>query len=411
MSRLIWLSNAPWCGSGYGEQTQLFVPRIGALGHEVAIAANFGLQGANMHWAGTQVYAANAGWGNPSISTFVKTHRADYVVALCDAWVMHPDQWADDVRMAIWAPVDHWPIPPKVYGVLNHPKVMPIAMSRYGRDEMRDRGLEPLYVPHGVDVSVFRPDPELRKVTRADVLPMPEDAFIVGMVGANKGNPLFPRKGFPQAFDAFSRFLRRHDDAFLYCHSRNGDSYTNGIDLEILATAVGIPQDRMAFTPDHAWDIDVMDRTFLAGLYNSFDVLLHPSWGEGFGVPLIEAQACGVPVIASEHSAMTELTNAGWLVRGDRFWDSLQASFAILPAISEIEDALEAAYEAREDTKLREKARAFALDYDADLVTVRDWEPVLKQVAEWVDTPREVPPLNGNKESRQVRRARERAKA
>ena len=36
----------------------------------------------------------------------------------------------------------------------------------------------------------------------------------------------------------------------------------------------------------------------MAQLYNAFDVLSLASSGEGFGIPLIEAQACGVPVVS-----------------------------------------------------------------------------------------------------------------
>ena len=63
-----------------------------------------------------------------------------------------------------------------------------------------------------------------------------------------------------------------------------------------------------------------------------------------------------MPVIASDHSAMPELCQAGWLVTGDRWWDALQESFLIAPAIGSIVAALEAAYEARDDQELRDAA-------------------------------------------------------
>ena len=149
-----------------------------------------------------------------------------------------------------------------------------------------------------------------------------------------------------------------------------------------------------------------MDHKFLSGVYNSLDVLLNPSMGEGFGVPIVEAQACGVPVITANHSAMTELTHAGWMVQGDRWWDEIQCGFAIMPSIGSIVDCLEQAYKNRDNTELREGARRFALTYDADRVMEKYWTPVLEQLAK----PAEVKPFP-RKESRQVRRAKERAKA
>jgi glycosyltransferase involved in cell wall biosynthesis len=400
--RILWLSNAPWSPSGYGEQTALFFPRLKALGHEVALAANFGLQGATFPFADMTVYPANADWGNPSIATFAEDFKADVVIALCDAWVMKPDSWPD-LEMAIWAPIDHAPIPPAVLGVLQHERVRPIAMSRDGEEWMRRFKLDPLYVPHGIDTKLFAPYPERREAVRRE-LEIPTDAFLVGMVAANKGSPQFPRKGFPQAFDAFSRFSKRHKDAWMYVHTTSAASGTNGIHLDTLALATDCPPERVRFPPDSAWHLG-MSKEIVANLYQAFDVLLNPSWGEGFGIPIVEAQACGCPVIASDHSAMTELTQVGWLVQGDRFWDALQQSFAIIPAIASIDNALEAAYEARDDKKLREAAVEFAQLYDADRVTVEYWAPALEALA----MPREVAPLNGK--SRQVRRAEERKRA
>jgi glycosyltransferase involved in cell wall biosynthesis len=405
--RILWLSNAPWAQSGYGEQTALFVPRLQALGHEMAIAANFGLQGATFP-LDVPVYPANGDWGNPSIGTFAADFKADVVITLCDSWVMKPDMWPD-VRMAIWAPIDHYPLPPAVLAVLNHERVQPIAMSRDGEGWMRKFKLEPLYVPHGVDTGLFRPQPELKDKVREE-MGIPQDAFLVGMVGANRGwHPDLPRKAFPQAFYAFAELARERPDMWLYVHTQLAPN-PPGTNLEtlckVLSIEAGLPIERVKFPPPHIWQLG-FPRSEMASLYQAFDVLLNPSMGEGFGIPVLEAQACGVPVIASNHSAMAELTQAGWLVAGDPYWTQ-QDAFAFMPSIGSIREALEASYEARANQELREGARQFALAYDADLVTENYWLPALEELAK----PREIPPLNG-KVTRQQRRkeAREKAKA
>jgi len=50
-----------------------------------------------------------------------------------------------------------------------------------------------------------------------------------------------------------------------------------------------------------------VDDTALAALYSACAVFLYPSWQEGFGLPPLEAMACGAPVIASRTSAMPEV--------------------------------------------------------------------------------------------------------
>ena len=53
--RILWHSNAPWNGSGYGIETAIFVPRIASLGHEVIISAPYSFGGNVLEWEGFQV--------------------------------------------------------------------------------------------------------------------------------------------------------------------------------------------------------------------------------------------------------------------------------------------------------------------------------------------------------------------
>lgn len=53
--------------------------------------------------------------------------------------------------------------------------------------------------------------------------------------------------------------------------------------------------------------LDYVERASLPNLYRNADALLFPSWMEGFGLPLLEAMACGAPVITSGQSAMPEV--------------------------------------------------------------------------------------------------------
>lgn len=402
--RILWISNAPWSPSGYGEQAALFLPRLRALGHEIAVVCNFGLQGTRMDWKGFTCYPSDNLWANTSLHTYAEHFKADLVLILHDAWVMKPTDWPDGPPVAIWAPVDHYPLPPAVLAVLSHERIRPIAMSRFGEEQMQAFGLDPLYIPHGVDTKVFQPRPELRDQVR-DGLDIPRDAFLVGMVAANKGNPSIPRKSFPQAFDAFARFARKHEDAWMYVHTEATPASGNGIDLDVLARITGCPVGRLRFPPAEVWHMG-LPNTHVAALYNAFDVFLNPAMGEGFGVPIIEAQACGVPAIVSDHSAMSEIGREGWLIGGDPWWDALQTSFLISPSIGAIEGALESAYELRDNQDLRDAALTLAREYDADRITETYWKPALDKLS----GRREVGPLTSTRGERR-RQARAAGKA
>ena len=58
---------------------------------------------------------------------------------------------------------------------------------------------------------------------------------------------------------------------------------------------------------DRIVHLDYVERGDLPGLYRGADALLFPSWIEGFGLPLLEAMACGTPVVTSGRSAMAEV--------------------------------------------------------------------------------------------------------
>jgi hypothetical protein len=60
----------------------------------------------------------------------------------------------------------------------------PVAMSRFGERALRDAGFDPLYAPHGVETSVFRPAEDRLAMRR--FFKLPEDAFVIGMVANNR---------------------------------------------------------------------------------------------------------------------------------------------------------------------------------------------------------------------------------
>lgn len=372
-------SNAPWAPTGYGQQTALFAPRFQADGHDVAISATWGLGGADMDWDGIRVYPSDDNWGNRTVGA-VAAHFADgdplLVVTLADVWVLHGPVWSD-LNVGAWTPVDHAPAPPKVIEFFRRAGARPVAMSRFGEQMLAAEGLDPLYVPHGIDTSVYRPPtPDERAETR-ERIKVPQDAFIVGMVAANKGHTP-PRKAFGQVFMAFSELCREHDDAYLYMHTEFTGPH-QGVNLVELAKACKIPPDRIKITNPFAMALGV-DQEQLASLYGAMDVLAHPSYGEGFGVPIVESQACGTPVIVSDVTAMPELCGAGWVVETEPFYDPTQGAFFGSPSIQGVHAAMVAAHERRGDMELRDQAARFAAGYDADRVMREFWRPVLAQL-------------------------------
>jgi glycosyltransferase involved in cell wall biosynthesis len=107
-----------------------------------------------------------------------------------------------------------------------------------------------------------------------------------------------------------------------------------------------------------------VDEATLAGLYRRADCLVLPYRGEGFGMPLAEAMACGTPVITTAAGPAPEFCSdeTGWLIPATtamvpddpppvgELSEPLQW---FQPSFDELVRAMRAAYENHEETKRR----------------------------------------------------------
>jgi D-inositol-3-phosphate glycosyltransferase len=380
--RLLWHSNAPHSPTGYGNQTALFTARLKEH-YGVGISAFYGLEGNLLPWNGMPVYPGlGKTHGNHTIREHARVHfgdlRAGTVFSLMDVWVLDPAVWGQ-LNAACWVPVDHEPAPPPVIGFLKASAAVPVAMSRFGERMLDDAGLEPLYVPHAVDCSHYRPRD--RAKARAE-LKMPKDAFVVGMVAANKGS-MPSRKCFPEALTAFKLFRESHPEALLYLHTEVSGLF-EGVDLLELCRAVGVDLDSVLFPDQYRMVHLPYPAEHMAKVYSAMDVLLSPSMGEGFGIPVIEAQACGTPVIVSDFSSQPELVGAGWTVEAScRFYTDLK-SWQILPDVEDILAALRRCYGLSEGQRRfhADRARQFAEAYHVDRVLEEFMLPALEEITE-----------------------------
>ena len=278
------------------------------------------------------------------------------------------------INLASWFPVDCSPVGYGDVTFLRESGAVPIAMSLFGKKALEDEGCEPLLVPHGFDPDVYHPgDPRAYR----DTLPgVTDETFVIGLCAMNRDPN---RKGFFEQFKAFSQFHARHPDSFLAVHGSPGGG-GKGLNLHGMACQLGIST-AVGFPEDYLYDLGLITEDQMAAWYNGLDVLSLCSYGEGFGLPLVEAQACGTPVITTDASAMTELCGAGFLVSGTPFWTDGHTSQWTRPDISDIDAAYEAAWQAREaDALPKQPAVDFAQQFTADKVTEDFWKPALKEL-------------------------------
>ena len=77
-------------------------------------------------------------------------------------------------------------------------------------------------------------------------------------------------------------------------------------------------RDKMARLGPRLHHLDSVDADELPAIYNLARILAHPAWYEGFGLPPLEAMACGTPVVVSDRSSLPEVVDdAGIVVPAD----------------------------------------------------------------------------------------------
>jgi glycosyltransferase involved in cell wall biosynthesis len=360
--KIIWHSTAPWSCSGYGNQTAIWTQELAKAGHDVYVSCYWGLNGSVTEWNGITVLP---GFGNAYCSPSLLQHSQhldpDLVITLGDVWVYDPAVLSQ-LPVAHWLPEDCRPMSTRVRQVVEAGGSQVIAMSRFGQERFRDAGfLNALYWPHAVDFGVFRPA-EDRAQLRAN-LGLDPDVFVIGVNAANNDAI---RKAPSEMLLAFAKFARGRDDVILFLHT--GIHQDGGQDLEAIAENLGVT-DKIRSVDQYRYQAGLISQAGMAEWYGAIDVLCAATYGEGFGIPVVEAMACGKPVISTRCSSMEELNPDGWQVDGTPFWNGVHLGWWMRPDTGGIADAFEQAYERRHDVDaagLRESVARFDIPVVAE---------------------------------------------
>ena len=379
--RILWAGVSPIAASGYGVASKNILPRLKAAGHDVWCFSFYSVPGQNYTWQGIPILPIHKQqFGSDIVTGYIQRYQIDLVTMLFDQWPICA--WQDLGDIYVPQVVLHYrPMElPLKEAVEKLP--MRIALCEWAKSVMADEGLPSVVIPLGVDTKVYRPiwgtlDDAGNLITQESCKAhwnIPPDKFVVGMVQANRDF----RKNLEGQLTVFREFHERNPDTILLFHT-NPNANEGGWDLPRLLhfleldTAPG--RDGCVYMTD-AWAQDLNEGEMTV-LYSAMDVLLQCSMSEGFGVPIIEAAACGTPAIVSDFSAMPEVAGLhAWKVGGD-LRPTPMYSFGLL---ADPEWMLRALEESLTEAKNRRgAAREHALGYDYDKIVKERWLPFLKE--------------------------------
>lgn len=147
-------------------------------------------------------------------------------------------------------------------------------------------------IPLGVNENLFHP--------KVQPYQLDSSAFKFLFVGGTIG-----RKGIDTLLQAYLKEFTKDDDVCLIIKDTGTQSFYKGITLEkMILEAMSVPNHPRIVYMDKQ-----LSEEELAGLYRACDCLVHPYRGEGFGLPIAEAMACGTPVIVPDKGSCRDFCN------------------------------------------------------------------------------------------------------
>lgn len=189
-----------------------------------------------------------------------------------------------------------------------------------------DSGINPekvFVIPNGVNIDAFNPRVQPMKLNTKKSFKF---LFVGGTIW---------RKGIDILLESYVRSFTRNDDVCLVIKDMGRESFYKGQDASKVISAIQATPN----TPEILYLTEDVPVRKIAGLYTACDCLVHPYRGEGFGLPVAEAMACGLPVIVTKGGATDdfctsetgyqipakavyfnkkELVGQGWILEPDR---------------------------------------------------------------------------------------------
>lgn len=377
--RLLLVSHAAWRHTGYGAPVLPWARQMKKHGHEVAVLAVEERGPGLMEYKGLPHYLpAISPYGEDVIRAVCDHWKADIVVSLLDVWPLEPRGYAESGRPWIaWHPVDQAPPQRGAVERLKNARLA-LSFSEWGAAALglKAPDLKARSMPLGVDLEVFAPNPNARGQLYA-ALEVPEDAFMVGMVGSNLPGD---RKALAANILGFCEFAKSNPNSFLILWTTR----LGGVNIPTLLESIGAIAARVKVVSQ--WELAYGGPAEkLAAFYNSLDVLLHASAAEGFGLSIIEAMACGTPAIGANNTSMPELIpeRVGRLVSDTRpewswldgWWDRPTPD-GISQALAEMRQDL---VEIGIPRPYQGDCRGWAKQFDWDIIGER-WNEVLSSL-------------------------------
>jgi glycosyltransferase involved in cell wall biosynthesis len=176
---------------------------------------------------------------------------------------------------------------------------VPVAMSQFGQKQVKDyHNLEVAHIPHGVDYKAFYPLEEADRLKLRTKWGL-NDKFVIGVVARNQ-----PRKNLDRTIKTMKLVAEKIPNAIIFLHLDPKDPAQPMFQIHELVKKHNL-ENRVIYSGMSAHS--GFPQSEMNNVYNLMDCFFLSTSGEGFGIPIIEAMSCQVPVLATDYTTTQEL--------------------------------------------------------------------------------------------------------
>lgn len=249
-----------------------------------------------------------------------------------------------------------------------------VTYTEFGKEQLLIGGMSKKIhvIPHGVDLTKFR---RMDKQSVKKAMKMGANDFIVLNVSRNQ-----PRKRLDMFFFIFAEWVKRYnlpENVRTYYHGALQDY---GIDILQWCEYLGI-KNRLAISRPDLTPTNGLTDEQMNMVYNSADVFFTTTAAEGWGLPVAEAMAVGVPCVLPAHSALKEWPEGNALYADCYPFPSLtDRGLNTIHHLTEVDSAIEALHKLYTDAQLRQQLGEASYKHMQN--PKFNWEVIAKQFME-----------------------------
>lgn len=309
--KIVILSDSPTIPTGYRNQATQLARHLEAEGHEIHYFANaytgshiehLKLEGGEEFKYKIYGHGINNPYFSKTMSNLLKQIRPDRFIILLDTFMLYPWFLQVDTSPAktfFWFPSDGGGGLPLGCEQILKKIDQPVSMARFGQKQVKDyHDLDVAHIPHGVDSKEFYPLPnDQRRLLKARY--GLAGKYVIGVVARNQ-----PRKNLDRTIKSMKLIADKIPNAVLFLHLDPNDPAQQLFAIPNLVRRYGL-ENRVVYSGMNAFQ--GFPQCEMNNVYNVMDCFLLTTSGEGFGVPIIEAMSCEIPVVATDYTTTPEL--------------------------------------------------------------------------------------------------------